>query len=387
MHRLKFLAALTIAALLAACGEDKAPAARGPSEVSVIQIQIQETPITYEYTAQTESSQLVEIRTRVSGFLDKRTYKEGNVVKAGQTLFLIDKKPFEAQLSAARGELSAQQARLSVAQATLNRVKPLVEQNALSKKDLDDSTGNERGAQAAVEVAKANVMTAELNLGYATIKSPIDGLASFAKIQDGSYLNANSQDALLTTVAALDPMRVNFSLSENEILKYRESVAQGTIKVPHGDNFIVEVVLSDGSVYAEKGRITFADTSFGQGTGTMLLRAEVANPKGTLVPGQFVRARLIGATYPKGILIPQKAVQQSGQGYFVWIMDKENKAQTRQISVGPWMGDQWLVKQGLEGNEALIVDGFMRLAPGVPVKIAAPTAKPVGESKAPTVSK
>lgn len=387
MHRLKFLVPLTIAAFLGACGEDKAPAAKGPSEVSILQIQQQETPITYEYTAQTESSQLVEIRTRVSGFLDKRTYKEGNVVKAGQTLFLIDKKPFEAQLSAARGELSAQQARLSVAQATLNRVKPLVEQNALSKKDLDDSTGNERGAQAAVEVAKANVMTAELNLGYATIKSPIEGLASFAKIQDGSYLNANSQDALLTTVAALDPMRVNFSISENEVLKYRESVAQGTLKVPSGDNFIVEVVLSDGSVYGERGRITFADTSFGQGTGTMLLRAEVANPKGTLVPGQFVRARLIGATYPKGILIPQKAVQQSGQGYFVWIMDKENKAQTRQITVGPWLGDQWLVKQGLEGNEVLIVDGFMRLAPGMPVRIAAPSAKPAGEAKAPATAK
>ena len=219
MPHLKFLVPLAIATILAACGEEKAPSAKGPSEVSVIQITPQETPVNYEYTAQTESSQLVEIRTRVSGFLDKRTYKEGNVVKSGQTLFQIDKKPFEAQLSAARGELSAQQARLAVAQATLNRVKPLVEQNALSKKDLDDSIGNERGAQAAVEIAKANVMTAELNLGYTTIKSPIDGLASFAKVQDGSYLNANSQEALLTTVAALDPMRVNFSLSENEILK------------------------------------------------------------------------------------------------------------------------------------------------------------------------
>lgn len=387
MPHLKFLVPLAIATILAACGEEKAPSAKGPSEVSVIQITPQETPVNYEYTAQTESSQLVEIRTRVSGFLDKRTYKEGNIVKSGQTLFQIDKKPFEAQLSAAHGELSAQQARLAVAQATLNRVKPLVEQNALSKKDLDDSIGNERGAQAAVEIAKANVMTAELNLGYTTIKSPIDGLASFAKVQDGSYLNANSQEALLTTVAALDPMRVNFSLSENEILKYRESIAQGSIKVPAGDNFIVEVLLSDGSVYSEKGRITFADTSFGQGTGTMMVRAEVSNPKGALVPGQFVRARLIGATYPKGILVPQRAVLQSGQGYFVWIMDKENKAQIRQIEVGPWIGDQWLVKRGLEGGEALIVDGFMRLAPGVPVKIAAAPATPSTAAQAPAVAK
>ena len=387
MPHLKFLAPLAIAAILAACGEEKAPSAKGPSEVSVIQITPQETPVNYEYTAQTESSQLVEIRTRVSGFLDKRTYKEGNVVKSGQTLFQIDKKPFEAQLSPARGELSAQQARLAVAQATLNRVKPLVEQNALSKKDLDDSIGNERGAQAAVEIAKANVMTSELNLGYTTIKSPIDGLASFAKVQDGSYLNANSQEALLTTVAALDPMRVNFSLSVNEVLKYRESIAQGSIKVPAGDNFVVEVLLSDGSVYSERGRITFGDTSFGQGTGTMMVRAEVSTPKGALVPGQFVRARLIGATYPKGILVPQRAVLQSGQGNFVWIMDKENKAQIRQIEVGPWVGDQWLVKRGLEGGEALIVDGFMRLAPGVPVKVAAAPATPSTAAQAPAVAK
>lgn len=387
MPALKFLVPLALLSLLVACGEEKAAAARGPSAVSVIQIQPRETPVSYEYTAQTESSQLVEIRTRVSGFLDKRSYKEGKVVKAGQTLFQIDKKPFEAQLAAARGELSAQQARLAVAQATLNRVKPLVEQNALSKKDLDDSIGNERAALAAVEVAKANVMSAELNLGYTTIKSPIDGLASFAKVQDGSFLNANSQEALLTTVAALDPMRVNFSLSENEVLKYRENVAQGALKVPTGDNFIVEVLLSDGSVYAEKGRLTFADTSFGQGTGTMLLRAEVANPKGVLVPGQFVRARLIGATYPKGILVPQKAVQQSGQGYFVWLMDKDNKAQTRPIEVGPWLGDQWLVKHGLEAGETLIVDGFMRLAPGVPVQIAAAPATPSTPAQAPAAAK
>ena len=380
MSHQKVLATLVIAVLLTACGEEKTTTAKGPSEVTAIQVIAQETPVTYEYTAQTESSQLVEIRTRVSGFLDKRMYKEGSQVRSGQTLFQIDRKPFEAQLAAAKGELSAQQARHSVAQATLARVKPLVEQNALSKKDLDDSVGNERSALAAVEVARANVMTAELNLGYTTIKSPLNGLASFAKIQDGSYLNANSQDALLTTVAALDPMRVVFSVSENALLKYRESIAKGLLKAPANENYVIEVVLADGSVYPEKGRLTFADTSYSQGTGTILLRAEVANPKGDLMPGQFVRARLLGAVYPKGILVPQKAVQQSGQGYFVWTIDKDNKAQTRPIEVGNWMEDKWLVLGGLHEGDTLIVDGFMRLAPGAPVKLAeakpAPAAAP-----------
>ena len=380
MSHQKVLATLVIAVLLTACGEEKTTTAKGPSEVTAIQVIAQETPVTYEYTAQTESSQLVEIRTRVSGFLDKRMYKEGSQVRSGQTLFQIDRKPFEAQLAAAKGELSAQQARHSVAQATLARVKPLVEQNALSKKDLDDSVGNERSALAAVQVARANVMTAELNLGYTTIKSPLNGLASFAKIQDGSYLNANSQDALLTTVAALDPMRVVFSVSENALLKYRESIAKGLLKAPANENYVIEVVLADGSVYPEKGRLTFADTSYSQGTGTILLRAEVANPKGDLMPGQFVRARLLGAVYPKGILVPQKAVQQSGQGYFVWTIDKDNKAQTRPIEVGNWMEDKWLVLGGLHEGDTLIVDGFMRLAPGAPVKLAeakpAPAAAP-----------
>ena len=380
MSHQKVLATLVIAALLTACGEVKTTTAKGPSEVTAIQVIAQETPVIFEYTAQTESSQLVDIRTRVSGFLDQRVYKEGSQVRSGQTLFQIDRKPFEAQLAAAKGELSAQQARHSVAQATLARVKPLVEQNALSKKDLDDSVGNERSALAAVEVARANVMTAELNLGYTTIKSPLNGLASFAKIQDGSYLNANSQDALLTTVAALDPMRVVFSVSENALLKYRENIAKGLLKAPANENYVIEVVLADGSVYPEKGRLTFADTSYSQGTGTILLRAEVANPKGDLMPGQFVRARLLGAVYPKGILVPQKAVQQSGQGYFVWTIDKDNKAQTRPIEVGNWMEDKWLVLGGLHEGDTLIVDGFMRLAPGAPVKLAeakpAPAAAP-----------
>jgi membrane fusion protein (multidrug efflux system) len=372
MSHLKLFAALTFVTLLSACGEEKSAPVRGPSEVTAIKVVTQETPVSYEYTAQTESSQLVEIRTRVSGFLDKRMYKEGAMVRSGQTLFQIDRKPFEAQLAAAKGELSAQQARHSVAQATLARVKPLVEQNALSKKDLDDSVGNEHSAQAAVEVARANVMTAELNLGYTTIKSPLNGLASSAKIQDGSYLNANSQDALLTTVAALDPMRVVFSVSENSLLKYREAIAKGLLKAPSNDDYVIEVLLADGSVYPERGRLTFADTSYSQGTGTILLRAEVANPKGALMPGQFVRARLLGASYPKGILVPQKAIQQSGQGYFVWTIDKDNKAQTRPIEVGNWMDDKWLILGGLHEGDTLIVDGFMRLAPGVPVKQVEP---------------
>ena len=378
MRRLVLLAPLALTALVTACGEEKSAPAKAPTAVTVMKVVTQETPSYSEFTAQTQSSQLVEIRTRVSGFLDKRTYKEGGLVKQGQTLFQIDRKPFEAQLAAARGELSAQQARHAVAQATLARVKPLAEQNALSKKDLDDSIGNERTAAAAVEVARANVMTAELNLGYTTIKSPIDGLASFAKMQDGSYLNANGEDSQLTTVAALNPMRVVFSVSENQFLQYQDKVAKGIIKAPENDNYEVEVQLADGVTLPEKGKLTFSDTSYAQGTGTMMLRAEISNTTGRLLPGQFVRARLLGSTYPKGILLPQRAVLQNGDKYFVWLVDKESKAQMRPIEVGNWMKDQWLILSGLDGGETVITDGFMRLAPGAPVKVGTP---PTTEAK------
>jgi membrane fusion protein (multidrug efflux system) len=388
MRRLVLLAPLALTALVTACGEEKSAPAKAPTAVTVMKVVTQETPSYSEFTAQTQSSQLVEIRTRVSGFLDKRTYKEGGLVKQGQTLFQIDRKPFEAQLAAARGELSAQQARHAVAQATLTRVKPLAEQNALSKKDLDDSIGNERTAAAAVEVARANVMTAELNLGYTTIKSPIDGLASFAKMQDGSYLNANGEDSQLTTVAALNPMRVVFSVSENQFLQYQDKVAKGIIKAPENDNYEVEVQLADGAILPEKGKLTFSDTSYAQGTGTMMLRAEISNTTGRLLPGQFVRARLLGSTYPKGILLPQRAVLQNGDKYFVWLVDKESKAQMRPIEVGNWMKDQWLILSGLDGGETVITDGFMRLAPGAPVKVGTPpTTEAKPEAAQPAASK
>lgn len=397
MRRRLFLAPLALtsllATLLAACGEEKSAPAKAPANVTVMQVVTQETPAYSEFTAQTESSQLVQIRTRVSGFLDKRTYKEGGLVKQGQTLFQIDRKPFEAQLAAARGEFSAQQARHAVAQATLARVKPLAEQNALSKKDLDDAIGNERTAAAAVEVARANVMTAELNLGYTTIKSPIDGLASFAKMQDGSYLNANGEDSQLTTVAALNPMRIVFSVSENQFLQYQDKVAKGIIKAPENENYEVEVQLADGVTLPEKGKLTFSDTSYAQGTGTMMLRAEISNADRRLLPGQFVRARLLGSIYPKGILLPQRAVLQNGDKYFVWLVDKESKAQMRTVEVGNWIQDQWLILSGLDGGETLITDGFMRLAPGLPVKAsretqnAAPPAATPASAAPPAASK
>lgn len=373
MKRTHLLLGLSALSLLSACSSEK-PQAKGPSavEVTVMTMQPTAAPARFQFVGQTESSQQVEIRARVSGFLERRVYQEGTSVKAGQVLFEIDKKPFQAQLQAARAELAQQQARLLVAKQNLARVKPLAKENALSQKDLDDATGQEQAASAAVEAAKANVVNAELNLGYCTITSPVSGLSSFAKLQEGTYVDP--QNSLLTYVAKLDPMRVNFSLSENEALRFKEQIASKKLSAPSDDKWEVEVLLADGSVYPQRGRLTFSDASFSEDTGTFLVRAEVANPRGELRPGQFVRVNMLGATRPGSFVVPQRALQQGPRGEFVWVLGKEGKAEPRMVQTGEWLGQSWLISNGLRAGEKVIVDGTVKLAPGAPVKV-------VGEAK------
>lgn len=372
--------ALLAVALLAACSrkEPEKPPAQ-PSEVDVQVVKTQTVPVTFEFVGQTESSQQVEIRARVNGFLERRVYTEGAYVKAGEVMFLMDAKPFEASLKAARAELAQQQARLSTARANLARVKPLVADDALAVKDLDDATGQEQGAAAAVEAAAAKVTDAQLNLSYVTITSPVAGISSFAKVQEGAYISATN--SLLTYVAKLDPMRVNFSLSENESLRVQEEVAKGQLLKAPADDYGVELLLADGSTFPAQGRITFADAAFSQETGTFLLRAELPNPKGQLRPGQFVRVKVAGFTRPNSIVVPQRAVQQGPRGEFVWTVDGENKAIQRPVEAGDWLGDQWLVTSGLKNGERVVVDGFMRLAPGVVVRAKEVPAPPLPDNK------
>jgi len=372
------LAMLMIAFHLAGCTEEKKTAAP-PPEVSVITIEPQTVPVTFEYVAQTQSSHQVEIRARVSGFLDRRTYTEGAIVKEGQVLFLMDKKPFQAQLEAMQGALAEQQARLQTARANLARVKPLAAKNAVSQKDLDDAIGAEQAAAAAVQTARAEVVQAELNLSYCTITSPVTGISADAMQQDGAYINPlNSQ---LTTVAVLSPMWVNFSLSENEFKRYRTQVTSGQLRPPEGNDYLIEVVLVDGSIFPFTGRITFAAPSYDPRTGTFLIRASVNNPEGVLRPNQYVRARMKGAVRPNAILVPQRAVQQGAKGHFLWVVTKEGKAELRPVVIGDWIGENIFIDQGLQAGDQVVVDGGLTLSPGIPV-----TAKPLVATQKPTDS-
>jgi membrane fusion protein (multidrug efflux system) len=374
------IAVLTFPAffLLAACGgEKKAAPPMGPVEVTVLDITPRDVPQSIQFVGTTESSHQVEIRSRVEGFLEKRSYEEGGRVKAGQVMFQIDRRPFEATLQQARGELAQQEAKLATAVANLNRVRPLAERNAVSKKDLDDAIGQEQSSRAAVLSAQGKVRDAELKLSYTTIQSPIDGYAGKAEKQEGSYISMGS-DSLLTYVAKLDPIWVNFSVSENENLRLRDAVKKGILREPPGQNYEVEVLLADGSVFPNRGRLSFADPSYNQQTGTFEVRAVIDNPMNrpaVLRPGEFVRVSLKGATRPDAILVPRRAVMQGARGHFAWVAAEGGKAELRGIVIGEWYGDDVFVHSGLGAGDRLIVDNLIKLSPGVPIRIVEPAAK------------
>ncbi len=367
---IRFLITGMIAAFLflcLSCGSEKKASTTPPPAVTVMEVVRKDVPVVFEYVAQTQSSHLVNIQARVTGFLDKCLYTEGSVVKEGQVLFQMDAKPFQVQLSQAKATLARQEAAFETARLSLERTKPLTEQDALSQKDLDDATGQYQSAAAAVEEAKAKVETARLNLSYTTITSPITGITSSARQTEGTYISP--QNSLLTTVSALSPIWVNFSLSENEMQQYRDHVSRGMLRIPEAERFIVEVVLVDGSIHPHTGRMTFAEPSYNPQTGTFAIRASVDNPGGVLRPNQYVRVRLKGAVRPDTILIPQKAVQQGSKSHFVWVVDGESKAEQRPVAVGEWHGEDWFILEGLRSGERVVIDGGLMLRPGMTVSV------------------
>jgi membrane fusion protein (multidrug efflux system) len=225
------------------------------------------------------------------------------------------------------------------------------------------------------------VQQAEINLSYTTIRSPVTGVTSFARKQPGSFI-APGPDSLLTYVSALDPMRVNFSVSENEQLRFTRLIGEGKIRPADERKYTVKIVLADGTVVPAPGHITFGDASFNKETGTFLVRAELPNKDGTLRPGQFVRVLMGGPSWVDAIQVPQRAVMQGPQGNFVWVVDAESRAQFRPVTVGPLTGDLWMIAEGLKDGERIVVDGGLRLAPGVPVKALSPEEVAAAEAAA-----
>lgn len=353
--------------LVLGCSQKMEIPKAGKPRVTTVTVKAQNIPMALEYVAQTASSRQVNINARVNGFLQKRLYQEGSMVKNGQTLFTIDPRPFQVQVNEAKAALDSSKAAHATAKANFDRIKPLVALNALSKKDLDNAKGQFLTTQAAVHQAQAQLNAAKLNLSYTTIKSPVDGLAGSATVADGTYVDATNNQ--LTTVYRMSPMWVNFSISENRLLELQKQIQAGQLIVPANNNFTVEIILPDGSVLPNTGKLVFSAPDYNPTTGTNMIRASIDNPKGTLKPNQFVRVRMTGATRPDAIAVPQKAVQQGSKGHFVWVI-KDNKAQYRPVTVGDQTGTNWVITQGLQNGEQVVVDGVQTLAAGADVEVS-----------------
>jgi membrane fusion protein (multidrug efflux system) len=337
-----------------------------PAQVSAVTVEPRALPVAFEYTAQTAGSREVEVRARVTGILLKRNFEEGARVKQGQSLFTIDRAPYEAALARAQADVAAAEARAQQAARNAARLKPLYAEKAVSQKDYDDAVSAEAIGAADVKAARARLAEVQLNLGYTKVESPVSGIAGRALRSEGSLVSG--PEVLLTTVVQVDPIWVNFGIPDNERARLEKDAQAGSLKLPK--RFQVELRLADGSLHPVKGTLDFTDVRVSTATGTSEARAELPNKDGTLRPGQFVRVILRGAERPDAILVPQRAVLEGPQGKFVYVVNEKNLAEPRPVVVGEWVGDDWIIARGLQGGERVITDGVMKIGPGAPVQVA-----------------
>ena len=367
------LGGIAVLAFLTACGQPEQTAqgsAGGPPggmalPVTAIDVQPQPVPITLEAVGQTEGSKEVEVRARVSGIVNRKLYTEGDTVKAGAVLFMIDPVPYESALAQARASLAQEKANLERAQREGTRLKTLAEEKAISQREYDDATSTLKTSQAQLTASEARVRDAELNVSYTRVTAPISGVTGRALHSEGSLITAGSEASLMTTISATDPIWVRFSLSESETLQLRQTSGKTNVKL----------VLADGSTYEPSGKLNFSGSSIDARTGTVPLRAEFPNTKLALLPGQFVRVQVTTGNR-QAYLVPQSALLQSDQDKVVFTVAPNNTVAPRPVETSGWSGRDWIVTQGLNPGDKVIIDNLMKLRPGAPVAPHAPGQGP-----------
>lgn len=355
--------------LLASChtADDQAPAAPA-IEVTDYVVEAKTIPAVFDFIGFAESIHPVEIRARVEGYLDKIAYQEGALVQQGELLFQLDPKQYQAKVEQAKGEVAKQRALLANAKLTVNRLKPLYEQKAASKKDLDNAIAAQLSYEAALQSAEALLLDNEINLGYTTITSPITGVADRSKLREGALINPGS-NSLLTTVSVLDPIWVYFTISDNAILRTTQLSLEQNIILLKESEYDVEVIYSDGSVYPYRGKVNFSSPTYDRSTGTLLVRAVFPNPEAALLPGQFVRVHVYGAQRPHAMLVPRRALMQKNTGMFVYLINKDEKVVAQDVSTGEWYGDYQIITNGLKTGDRVLVDGINKVRPGSLVRV------------------
>ncbi|WP_211444877.1 efflux RND transporter periplasmic adaptor subunit [Collimonas humicola] len=359
--------AVAVLSAVAACG--KKPDAQGappPAGVSIITIAPERLALTTELPGRLEATRIAQIGARAAGIVLKRTFREGSDVKAGQTLYLIDPAPLRATYDSAQATLAKAEANLTTATLKAQRYKPLVEVNAVSKQDYDDTVAAQKQAAADVAAAKAARETARLNLGYATVTSPISGRIGKALVTEGALVG-QGEVTQLATVQQIDPIYVNLTQSSTDILKLQEAMRNGQLQSAGQGQAKVSLETEDGHAYPQAGKLLFSDLTVDPNTGSVTLRAEFPNPDHSLLPGMYVRAKLEQAVNGAALTVPQQAVQRDLNGASVFLVGADNKVAVQPVKADTAQGDKWIVTEGLKAGDKVIVDGLQKVKPGAVV--------------------
>jgi len=364
--RRAMLAVVVLAAGLAmACEKKEAPAAAAPpTEVFVADVVQKDVPVYLELVGQTVGNQDVEIRARVEGFLETMDFREGSLVRAGDLLYTIDRKPLEAVLAQAKADLSTAEARLAKANNDVARYTPLAAKQAVSQQELDDARAAQDAAKSQVEAAKAAVDKSTLDLGYTRVTAPISGLAGTTLVKPGNLVG-RGQNTLLTTISQIDPILFRVGVTEADYLRVARRFPGRTGEAPRAAG--IQLALTDGTIYRHTGRVATVDRAVDPQTGTLGLQLEFPNADLMLRPGQYGRARLLLETKPRALLVQQRAVQELQNLYSVAVVDAENKVGFRNVKVGQRVEAQWVIAEGLKPGERVIVEGLQRVSEGMTV--------------------
>jgi membrane fusion protein (multidrug efflux system) len=365
----RLLVFAAFALILAACGKQPAgsaqkgaPGAGGPPPpipVTIQKVELQRVPISLEAVGQAEGSREVEIRSRVSGIIERRLYTEGAPVNAGSTLFVIERAPYEIAVAQARAALAQERAKQEQAQRDVERLKTLVQSRAIAQKEYDDAVSAVKQAAAAIQGAEAKLAEAQLNLSWTNVKAPIGGVTNRAAKSEGSLVTANTD--LLTSLTQVNPIWVRFSLAESDFNRIRGAEKSSR----------VNLLDQNEKLAAENGRLNFAGSTVDPKMGTVQLRAEFLNPTLRWLPGQFAKVQIL-AGEQEAFLVPQAAVVQTEQAKLVWVVDADGKANMRPVQTANWIGNNWVVTGGLKPGDPVIIDNLMKLRPGAPVQPHAP---------------
>lgn len=378
----------TVSALaLAACGEAPQPPATGGGgvpQVRVITVQSQRLPLTTELPGRVAPALIAEVRPQITGLVLQRRFKEGSDVKAGDVLYQIDPATYRANVDSAQATLAKAEANLVTVRLKAGRFKELSAIKAVSQQDADDAAASLLQAEAEVSAARATLQTQRINLDYTRITSPISGRIGRSSVTAGALVTAN-QSSAMATVQQLDPIYVDVTQSTSTLLALKRSMDAGTLKTGTAK---VRLVLEDGSVYAQPGKLQFSDVTVDQTTGAVTLRAEFPNPRAELLPGMYARAVLEEGVLEQALLVPQPAVGRDTTGKpYAFVVDAEGKLQQRTVTTDRAVGDQWLVSEGLKPGDVVVVEGQQKARPGQPVQ-AQPFAPAAADaSKSPAVRK